>query len=37
MEVARRGVRVARQAIAEAGREGECAVAFSLNGDLGGA
>ena len=29
--------RVARQAIAEAGRDGECAVAFSLNGDLGGA
>ena len=36
MEVARRGVRVARQAIADGGREGECAVAFSLNGDLDG-
>ncbi len=36
MEVARRGVRVARQAIAEGGREGECAVAFALNGDLDG-
>jgi S-methylmethionine-dependent homocysteine/selenocysteine methylase len=34
MEFARRGVRVARQAIAEEGREGQCAVAFSLNGDL---
>ena len=36
MEVARRGVRVARQAIADGGREGECAVAFALNGDLDG-
>lgn len=36
MEAARRGVRVARQAIADEGREGECAVAFSLNGDLDG-
>jgi S-methylmethionine-dependent homocysteine/selenocysteine methylase/SAM-dependent methyltransferase len=36
MESARRGVRVARQAIADAGREGRCAVAFSLNGDLDG-
>jgi len=34
MEFARSGVRVAREAIAEEGREGECAVAFSLNGDL---
>jgi S-methylmethionine-dependent homocysteine/selenocysteine methylase/SAM-dependent methyltransferase len=34
MEAARRGVRVARQAIADGGREGECAVALSLNGDL---
>src|SRR4051795_9087414 len=37
MEVARRGVRVARQAIAEGGRTGDCAVAFSINGDLDGA
>jgi homocysteine S-methyltransferase len=36
MEVARRGVRIARRAIAEAGRTGECAVAFSVNGDLDG-
>jgi S-methylmethionine-dependent homocysteine/selenocysteine methylase len=36
MEVARRGIGVARQAIAEEGREGECAVAFSVNGDLDG-
>jgi S-methylmethionine-dependent homocysteine/selenocysteine methylase/SAM-dependent methyltransferase len=34
MEIARRGVRVARQAIADGGREGDVAVAFSLNGDL---
>jgi S-methylmethionine-dependent homocysteine/selenocysteine methylase/SAM-dependent methyltransferase len=34
MEVARRGTRVARQAIAAAGRSDECAVAFSVNGDL---
>ena len=31
MEVARRGVRLAREAIAEAGREGEVAVAFALD------
>lgn len=36
MEIARRGVRIARQAIAEEGRDGQCAVAFSLNGDLDG-
>ena len=36
MEIARRGVRIARQAIAEEGREGRCAIAFSLNGDLDG-
>lgn len=36
MEVARRGVRVARQAIAEGGRSDRCAVAFSLNGDIDG-
>jgi S-methylmethionine-dependent homocysteine/selenocysteine methylase len=34
MEVARRGVRVAREAIRDEGRDGQCAVAFSLNGDL---
>jgi len=34
LEVARRGVRVARQAIAEGGRDGRVAVAFSLNADL---
>ena len=31
MEVARRGVRLAREAIAEAGREGEVAVAFAID------
>jgi S-methylmethionine-dependent homocysteine/selenocysteine methylase/SAM-dependent methyltransferase len=36
METARRGVRVAREAIAEAGRADECVVAFSLNGDIDG-
>ena len=34
MDVARSGIRLARQAIDEAGRSGECAVAFSLNGDV---
>jgi S-methylmethionine-dependent homocysteine/selenocysteine methylase/SAM-dependent methyltransferase len=34
MDIARRGVRLARQAAAEGGRGGECAVAFSLNGDV---
>jgi S-methylmethionine-dependent homocysteine/selenocysteine methylase/SAM-dependent methyltransferase len=34
MEIARSGVEVARRAIAEGGREGEVAVAFSLNGDI---
>jgi S-methylmethionine-dependent homocysteine/selenocysteine methylase/SAM-dependent methyltransferase len=34
MDVARRGVRLARRAAAEGGREGECVVAFSLNGDV---
>ena len=34
MDVARQGVRLAREAISEAGRDGEVAVAFSLNGDL---
>jgi S-methylmethionine-dependent homocysteine/selenocysteine methylase/SAM-dependent methyltransferase len=37
MDIARQGVRLAREAIAEAGREGEVAVAFSLNGDVDGA
>jgi S-methylmethionine-dependent homocysteine/selenocysteine methylase/SAM-dependent methyltransferase len=34
MDVARRGVQLARRAAAEGGRAGECAVAFSLNGDV---
>jgi len=34
MDVARDGVRLARRAIAEGGREGGCAVAFSMNGDV---
>jgi S-methylmethionine-dependent homocysteine/selenocysteine methylase len=34
MEIARRGIRLARQAIADHDREGECAVAFALNGDI---
>lgn len=34
MDIARRGVRAARAAISDLGREGEVAVAFSLNGDL---
>jgi S-methylmethionine-dependent homocysteine/selenocysteine methylase/precorrin-6B methylase 2 len=34
MQVARRGVRLAREAAASSGRADECAVAFSLNGDL---
>jgi S-methylmethionine-dependent homocysteine/selenocysteine methylase/SAM-dependent methyltransferase len=34
MDVARRGVRLAREAIAEGDREGEVAVAFSINGDV---
>ena len=34
MDVARRGVRLARAAAAEAGREHEVAVAFSINGDV---
>jgi S-methylmethionine-dependent homocysteine/selenocysteine methylase/SAM-dependent methyltransferase len=34
MDVARRGVRLAREAAAEAGREDEVAVAFSINGDV---
>ncbi len=34
MDVARRGVRLAREAIAEAGREGEVAVAFALDAGI---
>jgi S-methylmethionine-dependent homocysteine/selenocysteine methylase/SAM-dependent methyltransferase len=34
MDVARRAIRLARLAAADAGREDECAVAFSLNGDV---
>lgn len=34
MDIARRGVRLAREAVDEAGRGGEVAVAFSVNGDL---
>jgi S-methylmethionine-dependent homocysteine/selenocysteine methylase/SAM-dependent methyltransferase len=34
MDVARRGLRLARRAIVEHGREEDCAVAFSLNGDV---
>jgi S-methylmethionine-dependent homocysteine/selenocysteine methylase/SAM-dependent methyltransferase len=36
LEVARRGVQVARAAVAEGGRQGRTAVAFSLNGDIDG-
>jgi S-methylmethionine-dependent homocysteine/selenocysteine methylase len=34
MDLARRGIRVAGQAIKEAGREADCALAFSINGDV---
>jgi S-methylmethionine-dependent homocysteine/selenocysteine methylase/SAM-dependent methyltransferase len=34
MDVARDGVRLARRAVTEGGRDGRCAVAFSLNGDV---
>ena len=34
MDVARQGVRLARAAAAEAGRDGEIAIAFSVNGDV---
>jgi S-methylmethionine-dependent homocysteine/selenocysteine methylase/SAM-dependent methyltransferase len=37
MELARRGIRLARQATAELGRSNDCAVAFSLHGDVDGA
>jgi S-methylmethionine-dependent homocysteine/selenocysteine methylase/SAM-dependent methyltransferase len=34
MDIARLGIRLARQAIAEVGKTDECVVAFSLNGDV---
>ena len=34
MELARRGIRLARQATADVGRSNDCAVAFSLHGDV---
>lgn len=34
MDVARQGIRLARNAAAEGDREAECAIAFSLNGDV---
>jgi S-methylmethionine-dependent homocysteine/selenocysteine methylase/SAM-dependent methyltransferase len=34
MDLARRGIRMARNAIAESGRSNDCAVAFSLHGDV---
>jgi S-methylmethionine-dependent homocysteine/selenocysteine methylase/SAM-dependent methyltransferase len=34
MDLARLGIRLARQAVAEAGRSDTCAVAFSVNGDI---
>jgi len=34
MDIARRGLRVGREAIARAGRAGEVALAFSVNGDV---
>ena len=34
MDIARLGVRLVRQAIDEAGKKDQCAVAFSLNGDV---
>ncbi len=34
MDIARKGVRLARRAVEEGGRTGECAVAFSINGDV---
>lgn len=36
MDIARRGVRLARDAVEAEGRSGECAVAFSVNADLDG-
>lgn len=34
MDLARNGLRLARQAVSDGGRTDECAVAFSLNGDV---
>jgi S-methylmethionine-dependent homocysteine/selenocysteine methylase/SAM-dependent methyltransferase len=34
MDLARRGLRLARQAVRDGGRDEECAVAFSINGDV---
>lgn len=34
LDIARRGLRLAREAVEQEGRAGECAVAFSLNGDV---
>jgi len=34
MDVARRGIRIGREAISEGGRAGETALAFSINGDV---
>lgn len=34
LDLARRGIRLARQATGDDGRAGECAVAFSINGDV---
>lgn len=34
MDVARLGIRLARQAVDESGKTGSCAVAFSVNGDV---
>ena len=34
MDVARRGIRIGREAIAEAGRENETALAFSIHGEV---
>jgi S-methylmethionine-dependent homocysteine/selenocysteine methylase/SAM-dependent methyltransferase len=34
MDIARKGVRLARRSVEEVGRSGECAVAFSINGDV---
>jgi S-methylmethionine-dependent homocysteine/selenocysteine methylase/SAM-dependent methyltransferase len=34
MDIARRGIRIGREAIADAGRTGETALAFSINGDV---
>ncbi len=34
MDLARRGLRLARQAVSDGGRDDSCAVAFSINGDV---